>query len=160
MLALRANDTAGAKPYIDAAIKAGSKNPVALTDFARVEKDPARAIEILRQALTADPKYAEAHWVFGEKLTDLPRRFAEWKQAVNLAPRNYQWWARFAQLSMDLRQYAEAGRAWVAAAQAARIPKRASSIWMRAEPSSSNVSRPKTPSGGKKPKLKRRKSTG
>jgi hypothetical protein len=122
LLALHANDAAGAKPYIDAALKGGSKNPVSLTEFARVEKDPARATEILRQALTADAKYADAHWVFGEKLTDLPRRFAEWKQAVNLAPRNYEWWAKYAQLSMDLQQYAEAGRAWVAAAQAAPTP--------------------------------------
>jgi len=123
LLALRANDPAGATPFIDAAMKGGSKNPVALTEFARVEKDPARATEILRQALTIDPKYAEAHWVFGEKVTELPRRFAEWKQAVNLAPRNYEWWVRFAQLSMDLKQYADAGRAWVAAAQAAPTPQ-------------------------------------
>jgi hypothetical protein len=44
---------------------------------------------------------------------------AEWKQAVNLAPRNHEWWARYAQLCVDQKQYAEAGRAWVAAAQAA-----------------------------------------
>ena len=44
---------------------------------------------------------------------------AEWKQAVNLAPRNYEWWAQYAQLCVDQKQYAEAGRAWVAAAQAA-----------------------------------------
>ena len=43
----------------------------------------------------------------------------EWKQAVNLAPRNYEWWAKYAQLCVEEKQYAEAGRAWVAAAQAA-----------------------------------------
>ena len=48
--------------------------------------DPDQAIEILKQALTLDPKYAEAHWIFGEKLSDPARRMAEWKQAVNLAP--------------------------------------------------------------------------
>src|SRR6202044_1598962 len=104
---------------IDAARKAGTTNFVALTAYAKLESDPARAIEILKQALTIDPRYAEAHWVFGEKLSDPARRMAEWKQAVNLAPRNYEWWARYAQLCVDRQQYAEAGRAWVGAAQAA-----------------------------------------
>ena len=52
-------------------------------------------------------------------MSDPARRMAEWKQAVNLAPRNYEWWAQYAQLCVDQKQYAEAGRAWVAAAQAA-----------------------------------------
>ena len=108
------------EPYMEAARKAGTHNFVALTDIRRVwTDDPARAIEILKEALTIDPKYAEAHWVFGEKLSDPARRMAEWKQAVNLAPRNYEWWAQYAQLCVDQKQYAEAGRAWMAAAQAA-----------------------------------------
>jgi tetratricopeptide (TPR) repeat protein len=74
---------------------------------------------ILKEALTIDPKYADAHWILGEKLSDPARRLAEWKQAVNLAPRNDVWWAKYAQLCVDQKQYAEAGRAWMAAAQAA-----------------------------------------
>ncbi|HWF10129.1 MAG TPA: hypothetical protein VG297_16795 [Bryobacteraceae bacterium] len=104
---------------MEAARKAGTRNFVALTAYASLESDPAKAIEILKEALTIDSKYAEAHWVFGEKLTDPARRLAEWKQAVNLAPRNNEWWAKYAQLCVDQKQYAEAGRAWVAAAQAA-----------------------------------------
>ena len=119
VLAMRDNDAAKAQTYMEAARKAGTTNFVALTAYARLENDPDRAIEILKQALTLDPKYAEAHWIFGEKLSDPARRMAEWKQAVNLAPRNYEWWAQYAQLCVDQKQYAEAGRAWVAAAQAA-----------------------------------------
>jgi hypothetical protein len=119
VLAMRDNDTAKARDFMDAARKAGTKNVVALTSYAELEKDPAKSIEILREALTADPKYAQAHWIFGEKLSDPARRMAEWKQAVNLAPRNDDWWAQYAQLCVDQKQYAEAGRAWVAAAQAA-----------------------------------------
>jgi tetratricopeptide (TPR) repeat protein len=119
VLAMRNNDTAKAQTFMEAALKAGTTNFVALTAYAKLENDPARAIEILRQALTLDPKYAEAHWIFGEKLSDPARRMAEWKQAVNLAPGNSEWWARYAQLCVDQKQYAEAGRAWVAAAQAA-----------------------------------------
>jgi hypothetical protein len=92
---------------------------VALTQYAIVERDPDEAIEFLKAALTIDPKYALAHWTFGEKLTDLPRRMMEWKQAVNLAPRNYEWAAQYAQLCLDLKQYAEAGRAWMVASLAA-----------------------------------------
>ena len=118
-LALRNHDTAKVETYMEAARKAGTTNFVALTAYATLETDPDLAIEILKEALTLDPKYAEAHWIFGEKLSEPTRRMAEWKQAVNLAPRNYAWWARYAQFCVDQKQYAEAGRAWVAAAQAA-----------------------------------------
>jgi tetratricopeptide (TPR) repeat protein len=119
VLAMKDRDLAKARPYMEAARKAGTRNFVALTTYAAVQDDPARAIEILKEALGIDPKYAPAHWIFGEKLSDPARRLAEWKQAVNLAPRNHEWWARYAQLCVDQKQYAEAGRAWMAAAQAA-----------------------------------------
>jgi hypothetical protein len=109
VLAMRDKNLAKARPYMEAARKAGTHNFVALTAYAT----------LLKEALGIDPKYAQAHWIFGEKLSDPARRMAEWKQAVNLAPRNYEWWARYAQLCVDQKQYAEAGRAWVAAAQAA-----------------------------------------
>jgi hypothetical protein len=119
VLAMRDKDLARARPYMEAARKAGTHNFVALTAYATLQDNPDKAVEILKEALGIDPKYAEAHWVFGEKLSDPARRIAEWKQAVNLAPRNYEWWAQYAQLCVDQKQYAEAGRAWVAAAQAA-----------------------------------------
>lgn len=119
VLAMRAAETAKARGYMEAARRAGTKNVVALTAYATLERDADRAIEILKEALTIDPKYAPAHWAFGEQLPEGPRRLAEWKQAVALAPRNYKWWADYAQLSLDQKQYAEAGRAWLAAAQAA-----------------------------------------
>jgi len=119
LLAIRDHDPAKARSYMEAARKAGTKNFVALTEYAALESDPAKAETILKEALTLDPKYAPAHWALGEKLKDPGRRLAEWKQAVNLAPRNYEWWAQYAQLCVDQKQFAEAGRAWVAAAQAA-----------------------------------------
>lgn len=119
MLAMREKDVVKARPFMEAARKAGTRNFVALTMYAKLQDDPAKAIEILKEALTIDPKYAEAHWILGEKLTDHARRMMEWKQAVNLAPRNSEWWAQYAKLCIEQNQYAEAGRAWVAAAQAA-----------------------------------------
>ena len=118
-LAMHNNDSAQARSYMEAARKAGTKNFVLLTEYATLEPDSTKAVAILKEALTIEPKYAKAHWIFGEKLTDPPRRMMEWKQAVNLAPRNYKWWEQYAQLCIQQKQYPEAARAWVAAAQAA-----------------------------------------
>ena len=123
LLALEERATVHARPYFEAALKAGSKNVVALTQYAMVERDPDEAMEFLKAALTIDPKYAPAHWTFGEKLSEPPRRMMEWKQAVALAPRNYEWAVQYAQLCLDLKQYAEAGRAWMAASLAAPTPQ-------------------------------------
>ena len=123
ILAMRAGDVNQARTYIDAARKAGTKNAVALTEYAALETDNDRAIAVLKDALTADSKYAEAHWRLGEKLTDPARRMMEWKQAVALAPRRHEWLAQYAKLCVAQKQYAEAGRAWVAAAQAAPNPQ-------------------------------------
>jgi len=119
MLSLRAGNVANAGLYVDAARQAGSKNFVVLTAYAAREPDTGKAIDILREALTADPKYALAHWVYGEKLTDPARRMGEWKQATELAPRQHEWLVKYAELCVEQKQFAEAGRAWSAAAQAA-----------------------------------------
>lgn len=119
ILAMRDNDNLAARNYMEEALRQGTKNVVALTQYAARLRDPERAISILHQALTIDPKYPEAHWTLGEKIADPPRRSTEWKQAVALAPRRFDWWEQYAELCVSLKMYAEAGRAWVAAAQAA-----------------------------------------
>jgi hypothetical protein len=119
ILAMRAGDAAAARNYMEAARRAGTKNAVALTEYSALEKDPEAAIVILKEALTANDKYAPAHWALGERISEPARRLAEWKQAVSLAPRNHEWWAQYAQLCVHQKQYAEASRAWIAAAQAA-----------------------------------------
>lgn len=119
MLSLRAGNLRKAGLYVDAARGAGTQNFVLLTAYAEREPDTDKAIEIVREALTVNPKYAPGHWVFGEKLTDPARRAAEWKQATELAPRRHDWLARYAALCLDRQQFAEAGRAWSAAALAA-----------------------------------------
>jgi tetratricopeptide (TPR) repeat protein len=124
VLAMRAGDISQARTHMEAARQSGTHNVVALTTYGSLEKDPEQAATILKEALTLDPKYAPAHWALGEKLDEKPRRMMEWKQAVALAPRNYQWLTQYAKLCEELRQYADAGRAWLAAAQAAPDPPR------------------------------------
>ncbi len=119
LLRIRAGDREHAGAYMEAARRAESHNPIALTAYASIETDPDLAAAILREALTADPKYAPAHWALGERISDPPRRLAEWKQAVTLAPRNSEWLAKYAELCVAQKQFIEAGRAWLAAAQAA-----------------------------------------
>ena len=120
LLAIRSGDPAKARPYIDAARSAGTRNVSALTTFAQVEKDDQRAEAILKEVLSYDPKFALAHWTLGERFASEPRRrLGECKQAIDLDPRNYQWAEKYARLCESEKYYAEAGRAWVVAAQAA-----------------------------------------
>jgi Tfp pilus assembly protein PilF len=120
LLAIRAGDPAKARPYIDAARSAGTRNTSALTAFAQVEQDDRRAETILKEVLSIDPKYALAHWTLGERFASEPRRrMGEWKQAIDLEPRNYQWAEKYASLCEAEKYYAEAGRAWVVASQGA-----------------------------------------
>jgi tetratricopeptide (TPR) repeat protein len=134
LLAMRAGDTRQARNHMDAARGAGTHNVVALTAYGKLEPDPEQAIALLKEALTLDPKYGPAHWALGEKISEAPRRMMEWKQAVALAPRNYDWWVQYARLCIDQKQYAEAGRAWLAAAQSAPdVPRREQALTARGQ---------------------------
>lgn len=119
LLALREHDDASAMKYLEAAREGGTKNYVALTEYAALVKNEDKAVAILRDALTIRPDYALAHWIYGQKLSDPRRRAGEWKQACDLAPQHSDWWEQYARLSFERTDYAEAGRAWTAAALAA-----------------------------------------
>ncbi len=117
-LALRAGDEAKAGEYFAEAYKAGSRNVVAMTTYAKSEKHYDVAIDVLEKALKLDPKYAPAHWELGDKYDDPKQRLAEWKLALGLAPHNVDWWVSYAKLNEGQKQWAEAGRAWMSASQA------------------------------------------
>lgn len=121
-LALKAGDEDKASEYFAEAYKAGSRNVVALTTYGKSEKHYDVAIEVLQKALEIDPKYAPAHWELGDKYDDPGQRLAEWKIALGLNPHNVDWWVTYARLNEGQKHWAEAGRAWVAAAEATTDP--------------------------------------
>lgn len=121
-LALRAGEEAKAAEYFAEAYKAGSRNVVAMTTYAKAEQHYDVAIEVLRKALAIDATYAPAHWELGDKYDDPKQRLAEWKIALGLAPHNVEWWVAYARLNEGQKQWAEAGRAWMSASEAATDP--------------------------------------
>lgn len=123
-LALKAGDEEKASEYFAEAYKAGSRNVVALTTYGKSEKHYDVAIEVLQKALEIDPKYAPAHWELGDKYDDPGPRLAEWKIALGLNPHNVDWWVAYARLNEGQKHWAEAGRAWVAAAEATTDPSK------------------------------------
>jgi tetratricopeptide (TPR) repeat protein len=154
-LALRAGDEDKAAEYFVEAYKAGSRNVLALTAYGKSEKHYDVAIEVLQKALTIDPKYAPAHWELGDKYDDPKQRLAEWKIALGLDPHNVNWWVAYAHLNEGQKQWAEAGRAWMAAAQATPdLAKREeylkargsnSSVWTMNLPGNGAMKLPKPP---------------
>jgi tetratricopeptide (TPR) repeat protein len=122
LLAVRAGDDDKASGYFAEAYKAGSRNVMALTAYGKSEKHYDVAIEALQKALEIDPKYGPAHWELGDKYDDPKQRLAEWKIALGLEPHNVDWWVTYARLNEGQKQWAEAGRAWMAASLATTDP--------------------------------------
>jgi tetratricopeptide (TPR) repeat protein len=121
-LALKAGDEAKAAQYFGGAYNNGSRNVVALTTYGRSLTHYDVAIEVLKKALEADPKYAPAHWELGDKYDDPTQRLAEWKIALQLEPHRDDWWVTYARLNEGQKHWAEAGRAWMAASIATNDP--------------------------------------
>lgn len=121
-LALRAGNEEKAASYFEEAYQGGSRNVIALTTYGKWEKHYDVAIEVLQKALSVDSKYGPAHWELGDKYDDPKQRLAEWKTALGLEPHNVDWWVAYARLNEGQKQWAEAGRAWLAASQATTDP--------------------------------------
>lgn len=118
LMALRDNDAGAARQYLKNATDAGSKNGAIWLAYALQEDDRVKSNEALDQALDLDSNLAEAHYEKGF------RRHIEkeLKRATVLEPRVAKYWDALAQVYLDDNRFAEAGRAWRAAEQAAVEP--------------------------------------
>ncbi len=123
LLALRRKDVAAAADLLRRAMADGSKNAMAMVEYARLEPDPAKAQAALEAAIAADPNSAQAHFVLGQKLTDPSKQVQQWTLATKLAPRRQEYWAALAQALVDSKQWVEASKAWRNAEQAAATPQ-------------------------------------
>ena len=119
LLALSRKNEAAARDHLARATELGSRNVTVLIAYSRLETDQAKAQEALKRAVEADPNSAEAHFIMGEKASDLKTRTAEWTAATKLAPRNGDYWAALAKLYLDQKRFGEAAKAWRSAEQAA-----------------------------------------
>jgi hypothetical protein len=118
LLALRANDSAAAGPYLNKAIDAGSKNAVILIRYAKLEKDPVKSRDALAKAVQADLNNALAHHEYAAHLTG-NEQIRELGAAAKLAPQNMDYQADLARAYLAAKQFAAAAKAWTAAEHAA-----------------------------------------
>ena len=123
LLDVRDGNATGAAELLKQAIAGGSKNAAALVAYAKIEPDPAKARACLEQAIAADPKSAEAHFLLGSKLTDPAKQYEQYSLATKLAPREQTYWVELAHTSVALKQWAAASKAWRGAEQAATTPE-------------------------------------
>ncbi len=123
MLALRRNDTTAAYDLLRQAVANGSRNPAALTAYARIQPDPVKAKAALAAALTADPDCAEAHFALGKLLSDPAEQSKQFALAAQLAPRDSEYWAALAAALVSQKQWTQAAQAWQKAEQAAATPE-------------------------------------
>ncbi len=122
MLASRGKDAAAAAEYFRKALDDGSKNAVALIEYARLEPNPAKARDALETAVAVDPDSAEAHFLYGQKLSGERKQIEQWRAATRLAPRVQEYWVALAKALQFDQQWSEAAKAWRGAEQAAATP--------------------------------------
>jgi hypothetical protein len=81
-----------------------------------VAKNTRPALEL---AATANPKWAEPHFLLGSMETNPVAKVKELKAAAALAPRNAAYWQALAEAQAVAGQYGDASRSWASAERAA-----------------------------------------
>jgi len=122
MLALRDRQQEEARKDFAAAMEAGAKSPECYMEFARLEKDNAKALAALERAAKINPKLAEPHFLMAGRQTDSLKRIQELKLAAKLDARNLAYWEALAEAYLGAHDFAQAAQAWKSAEQAAATP--------------------------------------
>jgi hypothetical protein len=97
-----------ARQELIAATAAEGAGPRAYYELARLEKDPARKLQLLEQAVKLNIQWADPFLELARLEPGPIRRAAHFKKAATLRPRDPQIWLSLAQAQFDAKQFAEA----------------------------------------------------
>ena len=122
LLALRDGDQRRAREYFEKALRRGLTQCCDDHGVRRYGRRSRRRHQTRAGRAAIDPRYAPARWLIGEQTNDPRMRALQWKRATEMEPRRVEWWVMYARFCLEQKQYAEAGRAWMAAAQATPDP--------------------------------------
>ena len=122
LLALRQHHDDEARENFAAAVEAGSTSARCYIEYAKLEPDREKAVNALLKAAGINPKLAEPFALMAARDTDSRMRQMHWKSATERDPRNTAYWRGLAEACLDENNYAEAGKAWHGAEQAATDP--------------------------------------
>ncbi len=122
LMALREQRTDDAHNYFESAVEANSTSARCYIEYAKLEHDRDKAEDALLKAAGINPKLAEPFALMAARDTDPRKRLMHWKAATERDPRNTAYWKSLAETYLDENNYAEAGKAWRNAEQAATNP--------------------------------------
>ena len=122
LLALRDRRPDEAHRYFADAIQAGSTSARCYIEYAKLERDNAKAEEALLKAAGINPKLDEPFALMAKRDTDPRKRVMHWKAAAERDPRNPEYWRSLAETYLADHNYGEAAKAWRSGEQAATDP--------------------------------------
>jgi len=108
-----------ARQELAAATALEGAGPRAYYEAARLEKDPAKKLKLLQEAVKLNMRWAEPFLALAEQEPGPVRRAVHLKKAGELRPRDTQIWLRLAQTQFDLKHFADAEKSMRIALEAA-----------------------------------------
>ncbi|MBX5493709.1 MAG: hypothetical protein IRZ15_00095 [Bryobacteraceae bacterium] len=118
LLALRAGEMATARQELQASLSEENRSARARLELALLTEDSARAKELFEAAAKLNPRWPDPYRLMAEREPNPNRKAGLLKQAASLARRDAALWRAYAESLLPLNQFAEAGRAWLAAERA------------------------------------------
>ncbi len=122
-----------ARQELVAATAQEGAGPRAWYELARMEKDPARKLKLLEEAVKLNPRWAEPFLELAAMEPGPVRREVHLKKAGELRPRDTQIWLRLAQTQFDLKHFADAEKSLRIALDAAPDEKSREELTKRFE---------------------------
>lgn len=112
---LAEGDKNAARTAFLAATAGEGAGPRAFVELARLQPQQAKAQVLLEAALQRNPAWGEPWFLFAEKEPGPNRRGLALKKAAELEPRNLAYWQAYAESQMEVKNFEEAAKAWIAA---------------------------------------------